>query len=414
MYSEVWPQYSQDLCNSLETNHFEDEDVKHLLNGGFTSSHLLEAAHLIRQKENSPLLKLNLEMEADEDVDCIKNLQKVLEIACSSGTMKVTMDCIENAQTESIMLKVQAPFSALMMLIGSNRTFKWICAYPQEMHHALRTLTERTADFCIEAISKGMSIISLADPSGMLELLGEKRYKEFCAFYALLLIRKLNPYLDNAVVHICPRTSLVLEKLQLIHADMRHYETENYANAVLELSKQSGVRVLGHRCINAEYSRDNRAYVLTLNPPQVRIRPMKEKDWESISRIYDEGIRSKKATIVKALPDREQWLAAHGTCLVAEYLGNIIGFVALNNKTIPELSVYIESDFRCQGVGTALLHELQRQVGGKIRSLIFESNAPSIRLHEKMGFRRRGTFRFADDPRQVLVYEWEAGDERLV
>lgn len=412
--NEARPQYSQNLCNSLEVNHFEDDDVKKLFYGGFTSSRLLKAAHLIRQKENSPLLKLNLDIKPSEEVDNIENLPEVLRIACSSGTMQVTLDCIENAATESVMLKVQAPFSALMMLIGSNRTFKWICSYPQEMHHALRELTEKTASFCIEAISKGTPIISLADPSGMLELLGEKRYREFCAFYVLLLLRKLYPSLDKSVVHICPRTSLILEQLQLLRAEVDHYEGENYANAVLQYAEQSENRILGHRCINAEYAADNRIYILTMNDPVVSIRSMTEKDWDSVSRIYNEGIQSKKATIVKELPDKEQWLSAHRKCLVAEYLGNIIGFAALNNNAIPEISVYIEKDFQSLGVGTMLLRKLQSQTGGKIRSLIFENNIPSIRLHEKRGFRRVDAFRFEGDSRQVLVYEWEVPHERLI
>ena len=414
MNNHVWPSYSSDLCNALEIDHFEDEDVKHLLNEGVTSSSLLEAAHLIQQKEKSPLLKLNLDMEAEEDVNHIENLPKILEIACSSGTMQVTLDCIESDRTRSVMLKVQAPFSALMMLIGSNRTFKWICAHPREMHWALQTLTEKTFDFCREAISRGVPILSLADPSGMLELLGEKRYQEFCAFYAILLLRKLMPYLDETVVHICPRTSLILERLQLIHGEMHHFTHENYAGVVLQYAKQREVHIMGHRCINLEHSVDNRAYILTLNPPASCILPMEEKDWSRVSEIYNEGIQSKKATIVKILPEKEQWLAAHSVCLVAKFLGNIIGFIALSKKEIPEVSVYIEKDFQGQGVGTALLKALQSRTTQKIRALIFENNVMSIRLHEGCGFENVGTFCFAEDERRVRIYEWEAKHEHTI
>ncbi|MGN1410496.1 MAG: GNAT family N-acetyltransferase [Eubacteriales bacterium] len=323
----------------------------------------------------------------------------------------MTLDCIENVRTESIMLKVQAPFSALMMLLGSDRAFRWICAYPAQMHRALRTLTEKTEEFCIEAISKGMSIVSLADPSGMLELLGEKRYKEFCAFYVVLLVRRLSPYLDNAAVHICPRTSLLLEKFGLLQSENCRYDSENYAGAVLELSKKSSDRILGHKCINDEFSKDRNAYILTLNHPQVKVRLMKESDWEAVSEIYNEGISTRNITIVKELPEKKRWLSEHKKCLVAEYLGNIIGFAAVNNKVISEISVYVERDFHCEGVGSQLLSELQNQTEGRLRSVIFESNIPSIRLHEKMGFRKTDEFCFDNDARRVAVYDWEASDE---
>lgn len=405
--SGKWPSYSVELCNSLETDPLEDEEIKSLLKEGITPSSLLEAAHMIQKKEKSSLLKLNLDLECEEEVDCIENLQEVLDIACSFGTMQVTLDCIESDRTKSIMLKIQAPFSALMMLIGSSRIFKWICVYPLEMHRALRVLTEKTADFCIKAISRGTPILSLADPSGMLELLGKKRYEEFCGFYVLLLLRRLQPYLDKTVVHICPRTSLILEKLGLLQGEMSCFQEKNYADAVLRCAGQSDIRILGHRCINLGHSADRRIYVLNLKSPMVHIRRLEEKDWLWVSEIYDEGIRSKKATVVKTLPAKDVWIAAHGKCLVAEYLGSVIGFIALNKETIPEVSVYIEKGFQNQRVGTTLLLELQRQTEGKLRSLIFQNNTASICLHESCGFRRMGEFTFAGDPRQVLIYEWE-------
>lgn len=407
MENQVWPQYSQELCSTLEINHYDDEDVKEIFQEGVTSRSLLEAAYLVRQKEKSPLIKLNFEMGTEEDVDNISNLQQVLEIACSSGTMRVTLDCIENAKTEAIMLKVQAPFSALMMLVGTNRTFKWLCAYPREMHRALRLLTERTSQFCIEAISKGTPIISLADPSGMLELLGEKRYKEFCAFYMLRLLRKLYPYLDKSVAHVCPRTSLLLDKFNIVRAEVFNYEKENYADAILECVPHEDKRILGHRCINAEHFADNRIFVLTPSQPEIKVRTMKEDDWEVVSEIYSEGIQSEKVTIVKELPRKTEWFSTYEKCWVAEYLGNVIGFVAVNKKDIPELSVYIEKDFQCMGVGSALLDEVQSRMTGKIRSLIFEKNLPSVHLHEKNGFRQKDFFYFDNDTRRVLVYEWE-------
>ncbi|MGN1410495.1 MAG: hypothetical protein ACI4XJ_10025 [Eubacteriales bacterium] len=81
MQGEAGRQYTANSCSFLEINHFEDKDVKMLFAGRITSSRLLEAADLVRKKEKSPLLKLNLNIESDEDVDCIENLQSVLEIA---------------------------------------------------------------------------------------------------------------------------------------------------------------------------------------------------------------------------------------------------------------------------------------------------------------------------------------------
>ena len=303
--------------------------------------------------------------------------------------------------------EVQAPFSALMESIGSNRALKWICKYPQDMHRMLRMLTEQTYISCKEMTVKGVPVISLADPSAIPELMGEKRYQEFAAFYVILLLKKLFPYLDKTVIHLCPRTSLLLEKSGLVRAKVFHYENGDYADAVLTCAKDKEIRILGHRCIHTENHVDGCCYALELNPPKIKIQQMQETDWQEVAGIYNEGIISKKATVVEKLPEKEAWFAAHKKCLVARYLENVIGFVALNKEEIPQVSVYVEQDFQCQCVGTALLKEMQNGSEKKLQSLIFEKNRHSICLHEKCGFKKTGDCCFPQDPRKVLIYEWE-------
>ena len=81
--------------------------------------------------------------------------------------------------------------------------------------------------------------------------------------------------------------------------------------------------------------------------------------------------------------------------------GNVLGWAALSPVSsrciyagVAELSLYIDSGRRGQGLGKALLHELIScsQVNGfwTLQSGIIQENRASIRLHENCGFRMVG------------------------
>jgi L-amino acid N-acyltransferase YncA len=136
------------------------------------------------------------------------------------------------------------------------------------------------------------------------------------------------------------------------------------------------------------------------------VRQMGVNDWYFISKIYEEGIVSKKATIVKELPTIEQWSNNNSLCLVAEYCGNIVGFVSLNRNDISELSIYVKSEFKGLGIGKKLIFEIKKIYNKNIKSLIFEDNEHSINLHKKSGFIKTGVKVLDNDKRSVLIYEW--------
>ena len=136
---------------------------------------------------------------------------------------------------------------------------------------------------------------------------------------------------------------------------------------------------------------------------KLSIRPMIATDWDSVAKIYEEGIATGFATFETKIPSYESWDAAHmEKCrLVAELNGKIIGWAALSPVSsrcvyggVAEVSVYISKDARGQGVGKQLLKNLiiesEREGLWTLQSGIFPTNSGSIKLHEAVGFRHIG------------------------
>jgi L-amino acid N-acyltransferase len=100
--------------------------------------------------------------------------------------------------------------------------------------------------------------------------------------------------------------------------------------------------------------------------------------------------------------ERQEWFEGHGEAMpviVAECDGRIVGWGSLSSfrdaYTIAgtlEDSIYVHHDFHRQGIGSLLLKELI-DIGRKrgLHSILANISAdqePSIRLHEKLGFKK--------------------------
>ncbi len=141
-----------------------------------------------------------------------------------------------------------------------------------------------------------------------------------------------------------------------------------------------------------------------MNDGNVSIREMTPEDWPLVQAIYEEGIATGDATFEEISPEWTKWDAGHlKTCrLVAVATGTVVGWAALSPVSqrcvyagVAEVSVYVSSSARNQGIGRRLLEMLvvssEREGLWTLQAGIFPENAPSIAVHRQCGFRIVGT-----------------------
>jgi L-amino acid N-acyltransferase YncA len=132
----------------------------------------------------------------------------------------------------------------------------------------------------------------------------------------------------------------------------------------------------------------------------VEIAAMSPADWERVRAIYEQGIAAGQATFELKAPSWEQWDAAHHQFgrLVARLESRVIGWAALSPVSgrccyagVADVSVYIDTDHRPQGVGRQLLlatiAESERQGIWTLQGGTFAENEASLRLQRGCGFR---------------------------
>ena len=100
----------------------------------------------------------------------------------------------------------------------------------------------------------------------------------------------------------------------------------------------------------------------------VTVQKMEDDDWPSVKNIYQEGIDTGNATFETVVPTWQEWDSSHlRDCrLIAKFAGQIVGWIALSPVSnrcayqgVAEVSLYVKSSAREQGVGKALITSMR-------------------------------------------------------
>jgi len=151
------------------------------------------------------------------------------------------------------------------------------------------------------------------------------------------------------------------------------------------------------------------AYPQVVVVRQYSVRPARAEDAGAICAIYNEGIadRATLETEPRTPDERRSWLAARDArypVVVVESDGVVVGWASLNifnardaYRHVADISVYVARAARGKGAGTALLArlvELGRESGfHKVVLAGFPTNAASVALYLRLGFREVGVYR---------------------
>jgi phosphinothricin acetyltransferase len=164
------------------------------------------------------------------------------------------------------------------------------------------------------------------------------------------------------------------------------------------------------RAVCASLRNTEEARLVTSPDPAPTIRLATEHDAGVICRIYNQGIVDRIATLEteeRTPEERRDWLRLRDPrhpVLVAELAAEVVGWASLNPFNprraydhVADLSLYVERQWRGQGVGRRLLEALialaRHLQYHKLVLSAFPWNEAGMRVYRRAGFREVGTYR---------------------
>jgi len=183
----------------------------------------------------------------------IEELENIKDINFNSGRIKEVLEAVEKLSNEGecVALSVEGPFTILSSIIDPMIFYKGTRKNKEKIDEFLKVLENNVVSYIIEGIKRGAKIISYGDPVGSLDIVGPKIYQQYSGKISYNILKRVEPHLDNAIIHLCGKTSTAFEKYGLSVSKGIEFDKEmTYGNAINKiLHDMKNVNFIGNACI---------------------------------------------------------------------------------------------------------------------------------------------------------------------
>lgn len=179
------------------------------------------------------------------------DLLNLPSINFNEGRIKeVLKACLDlRKEGENVVLQISGPFTILNVLMDARYIFKIFRKEPEKMQEIFDKFQEEILKFIEEGQKAGANLISFADSSGSLKILGPKMMKESVERFTYPFLKKAEKIInEDTVLLLCPKTTLALlgtDKATLY--DIELSRTMKYGEGCIEAIGKT--KILGQMCI---------------------------------------------------------------------------------------------------------------------------------------------------------------------
>ncbi len=182
----------------------------------------------------------------------IEDLAELNEFSLDSGRIREVLSCLAILRNKGHItaLNVEGPFTILGMLLDAAELYKGIFKQRELMEHVLATIENSLVRYMLAALDQGVQIISYADPTGVLNIVGPRIYKEFSGKTTFRILKRVEGRMDAGLIHLCGKTSLSLKETGYCTVKPLTVPVgETYGGLLGMAAANKTVRIVGHNCM---------------------------------------------------------------------------------------------------------------------------------------------------------------------
>ncbi len=179
-------------------------------------------------------------------------IDELARIDLSKGRISAVLEALSvlKEKGEKVTLNVTGPISIATSIMDSHIFYKLIRRDIERANKLLKTIEDSLVDYILEGVKRGADIISFADPTGGIDILGPKVYREVSGKSTYNILKRVEGRLDQAIIHLCGKTSSSLETIGLLYSQRIEIEGKNYYEMIRNVkNEREDISFLGHWCM---------------------------------------------------------------------------------------------------------------------------------------------------------------------
>lgn len=200
----------------------------------------------------------------DYPFSTLEEINSAQFILMNDKRIRTVIEVTKKLKDEPLVLEAEAPFSILAALIDPMKLYLAMQAEPEKLEKILKRIALEEAEYIKAVIQAGCRIISLAEPTGTVDMVGEKCFKECSGMATLMLLKEIEKILSDGVVHLCGKLSSSMIAVHMAKEEEYFVSGETYLENLIEVTKNPEIHFVGQRCIHQKKNKSGKIYVITI------------------------------------------------------------------------------------------------------------------------------------------------------
>lgn len=193
-------------------------------------------------------------------INDINSATSITNIDLKEGRIAEVLSAIRKLkdQGEKVRLDVTGPISVATSIMDTQIFYKSIRKEREIIDNLLKVIEDSIVEYIVEGIKQGADIISFADPTGTIDIVGPKLYKEISGRSTYNILKRIEDKLNKSICHICGKTSTSLEFVGLLEVEKVKVKGSNYYEMIENVkNERDDIKFIGHWCLKLkEYNKE--------------------------------------------------------------------------------------------------------------------------------------------------------------
>lgn len=192
-------------------------------------------------------------------IDDLNQIEDLRDFDLTKGRIAEVLKALNilKKDNEKVVVEITGPITVAISILDSSKFFRAVRKDIKKINNLLEIIKDAIVDFIFECIHQGADVVSITDPAGTLDIVGEKLYKDLSGKAIYSILKRVEDKLGDSIIHLCGKTSTSLETVGFIETEEIKVEGMDYFEMIQNIkAHREDVKIIGHWCMKSRINND--------------------------------------------------------------------------------------------------------------------------------------------------------------